>query len=52
MGAIDARIYYWPINDSEGIIQKVIIVDNSRILNDERISFLDLFRSYVFQFIN
>ena len=52
MGAIDARIYYWPINDREGIIQKVIIVDNSRILNDERISFLDLFRSYLFQFIN
>ena len=22
MGAIDARIYYWPINDREGIIQK------------------------------
>ena len=22
MGAIDARIYYWPINDREGYIQK------------------------------
>ena len=41
MGAIDARIYFWPINDREGIIQK-----GDFIIKETTLSWAIIYRRY------